>query len=263
MQGNAENKFNHKSFWLSLLFHLLALIFILLTLTTEKATQEASNKRLLPNHFVPAYTYTGSIKPSMSHPVSRNQPTIEAVTEKKIPATQPESNTIKSTESLQKNSDLTPDSVKSDNLIPIKKISKKHTSPSAKLNASSLLSASFDAIKADQLREVSESKDSEPIYLIGDDNSPADPLIKLMGRSLSAHFKYPRAAGELGIKGRVVIEFTLHPEGYYSNIKMLKSSNNQDLDAAALYAVNSAPTVAGADRFISKPRHFVVGFVFY
>jgi TonB family protein len=98
--------------------------------------------------------------------------------------------------------------------------------------------------------------------MIGDDHAPADPLIKLIGRSLSAHFRYPRMAGELGIRGRVIVELTLHPEGYYSDVQMLKSSDNEDLDAAALYAVNSAPDVIGADHFISKPKHFVIGFVF-
>src|SRR5438477_525236 len=84
-----------------------------------------------------------------------------------------------------------------------------------------------------------EKKEADPILLIGDDSHPADPLIKLLGRSLSAHFRYPRMAGQLGITGRVVISLTLHPEGYYSDVQMMQSSDSQELDAAALYAVNS------------------------
>jgi hypothetical protein len=43
----------------------------------------------------------------------------------------------------------------------------------------------------------------------------------------------------------------------------VQSSQNEDLDAAALYAVNKAPRIDGADRFLAKPKTFVVGFLFH
>ena len=97
---------------------------------------------------------------------------------------------------------------------------------------------------------------------MGDLNQVADPIVKLLGRSLSAHFQYPDTEGILGIKGKVILELILHPNGNITGIRMLKSSHNQNLDSAALYAANTAPTVLGADKFLSTPMRFVIGFVF-
>lgn len=126
----------------------------------------------------------------------------------------------------------------------------------------SIMALSMNMLQQNQKQMLSSLRNSEPIYLIGDDHQPADPLIKLIGIALSAHFEYPRLAGEMGIKGRVFIAMTLSPDGHFSDIQMVRSSDSADLDAAALYAVNSAPIVRGADRFISAPKHFVIGFVF-
>ncbi|EKD54761.1 MAG: hypothetical protein ACD_60C00046G0008 [uncultured bacterium] len=127
----------------------------------------------------------------------------------------------------------------------------------------SLLAASFETVQQDQRQAALHAlKNTEPVYLIGDTSQEADPLIKLLGKALSAHFDYPRMAGEFGTGGKVLVGMTLHPEGYFSDVQILKSSNNQDLDAAALYAVNAAPKVVGANRFLSQPKHFVVGFIF-
>jgi TonB family protein len=140
---------------------------------------------------------------------------------------------------------------------------KKSVLPQKKsLSKASILALTYKILHQEQYQALSQPKEEEPIYLIGDDNAVSDPLIKLIGRSLSAHFAYPKLAGELGIKGRVLIGFILHPQGEFTDIQLIKSSDNADLDRAALYAANSAANIIGADRFISRPKHFVVGFVF-
>lgn len=139
----------------------------------------------------------------------------------------------------------------------------KKTSPSKGIHQQSMLAASFAMLQNEQFKSLNKPKNTEPILMIGDENEIADPLIKLIAKSLSAHFAYPKTEGMLGIKGRVLVEFTLLPKGTFIDIQMVQSSNNKNLDAAALYAANSAPTVFGADRFLSEPKHFVVGFVFY
>lgn len=251
MQSRIIDNVFKNGFWLSVLLHLL-LLLAFLTLMTAKPRQKEEEPPL-PHYYVPAYTYTGSIKPSsavqksQSHQKNASQPKTK-VSER--------TDTTENTEQMQsvENTLSTLRVPKILKKMPAEKISK----PIRK----SFLADSFNMLKEDQMREVSEKKESEPIYMIGDDSQPADPLIKLLGRSISAHFGYPRMAGQLGIRGRVIVELTLHPEGYYSNVRMLQSSQNQDLDAAALYAVNSAPRIDGADRFISKPKHFVIGFIF-
>jgi TonB family protein len=243
-----QTKLSRHSFWLSALLHLL-LFLLLIKLISMPSTQQEQQRT--PNQYVPAYTYTGSIKPSLSRPASQPKQT-----------TQPQERKPQETKYQETKTQSPPENTHERNAIPLQK-SSQQTSLAHQLPSSSLLADSFNMLKQDQLRDVSKGRDAEPIYLIGNDNAPSDPLVKLMGRSLSAHFAYPRTAGELGIRGKVIIELTLHPEGYYSDVQILRSSNSQDLDAAALYAVNSAPKVIGADRFISKPRHFIVGFVFY
>jgi TonB family protein len=253
-----KNKLFHPSFWLSILLHLLILIgmFALIMTPLEKMEKKKEPQRL-PHHYVPAYTYTGSIKPaalSKSSSKSNNSPTHNNIQSQNKNIKKATENTESEPEQQQINHPQ--------GILQVQKIPKKKNIIH-KPQQQSMLAASFNMLKDKQLKEVSKTREAEPIYLIGDDSHPADPLIKLMGRSLSAHFGYPRTAGELGIRGKVIIELTLHPEGYFSDVQMLRSSSNQDLDAAALYAVNSAPKVVGANRYISKPRHFVIGFVFY
>ncbi len=246
-ENSTIRKILQNGFWISLLLHLL-LFLAVISLITKPETQK---NKPLPHYYVPAYTYTGSIKPSAAaqQSTAAKQQTSSAKQITAESVEQPESiETVKQTEStLQFPKDT-------------KKIPVKKTAPAP--IQKSLLSSSFDMLKSEQMQEVSKKTESEPIYMIGDDSQPADPLIKLLGRSLSAHFSYPRTAGQLGIRGRVLIGLTLHPAGHYSDVQLLQSSENPDLDAAALYAVNSAPQISGADRFISKPKHFVVGFVF-
>jgi TonB family protein len=253
MQRSIIKKISRHSFWLSVLLHLLVLFFLFKILTTPPP-EEKSKAFNTPTPVVPAYTYTGSIKPSSPGQATQNSHNPEKSTatnnEKAARATKP-SEHLEKISSLNKTGDLAPS---------VKRMPKPKTKTA--ITSASLLADSFNMLKEDQLKEMTQSNEYEPIHLIGDDDAPADPLIKLIGRSLSAHFQYPHAAGQLGIKGRVIIKLTLHPEGYYSHVQMLKSSDNQDLDAAALYAVNTAPRVVGADRFISKPKRFVIGFVF-
>lgn len=225
-----------------MLLHLLLLLsfstlFILHT--------PAEEKKKSPKLYVPSYVYKGAISPAV-----QSQPSPRSAMNKMqqqhaesgidAPVQQERSAITHSTQHEKKN-------------MPAEKsVSMQKT----------VLNATREVLQQNQRNAIRASQDTDPIYLIGDENSVADPLIKLMGRALSANFEYPRLAGELGIRGRVIIGLTLHPEGYFSDVEMVRSSDNQDLDAAALYAVNSAPSVMGADRFISKPKHFVIGFVF-
>jgi len=252
MQRSMIKRLIQNSFWLSVLLHCLLLLCIFIVITFQPM-KEKEKQRKSPHLFVPSYVYTGAIKPiAQQHRMQMQNAQ---------PAESKES--AQNSTSIQNKENMISKVSTENAILHMQKKQKKVTAEKSNRDQKSMLLASLNMLKQDQLKEISKPRESEPIYLIGDDNEPADPLIKLMGQSLSAHFRYPRMAGEFGIKGKVLIELTLHPEGYFSNVQMIRSSSNQDLDSAALYAVNSAPTVAGADRYISKPRHFVVGFVFY
>lgn len=234
-QGRISATRRQVSFWLSLLFHLLLLLSLFTLFTTPPAPQLPQKT---PNYFVPAYTYSGSIKPAATAVTPKA--TAEATKPTETPDTPP---------APQKQA-LALKPVKP----PAKHVARRQPS---------LIAASFNMLQQEQFAALDEPREKDPIYLVGDDSQPADPLIKLLGHALSAHFKYPETAGRLGIRGKVIVELVLHPEGYLSNIHIVRSSSNHDLDTAALYAANSAPTVEGANRFIDKPKRFVIGFVYY
>lgn len=222
MQSRTLKNIFLNTFWLSLFLHLLLLLAFSVVIISPQSAFVPPQQQAA--HYVPSYVYSGGTPKVVRTAQIKPEPVREQKSQERPKPT------------------------------PVD----KHA-----ISLGSILSSTNRVLQQQQYDAVAASlKNEEPMYLIGDNSHPADPLLKLLGRSLSAHFSYPRLAGEMGIKGRVVVSLTLHPEGYYSDIQMVRSSENPDLDAAALRAVNMAPTVTGADRFINKPKHFVIGFVF-
>lgn len=219
-------------FWLAVILHLL--LFCLFSTFVVYHRQEKKSPKL----YVPAYLFKGTVSPP------------------KLVAEQVTHTNIQKTQVAQPRLQVMPKA------IPL---AKARRSISQRVLPKSLIADSFALLEEQQLTRLQadiQKHEEDPIYLIGDESSTPDPLVKLIGRSLSAHFDYPRLAGELGIKGKVLIGLTLHPQGFFSDVQMLRSSGSQDLDNAALTAVNLAPPVDGADRFLSVPKHLVVGFIF-
>lgn len=126
-----------------------------------------------------------------------------------------------------------------------------------------LLSSSKNMIQQNQAQEtMNDLKHIEPMLMVGDSSQASDPFMQLLGRALSAHFKYPKMEDAFRVTGRVVLSMVLHPEGNFTNVHVIESSNNADFDNAALYAVNAAPRVEGAERFLKEPKYLVIGFFF-
>lgn len=237
--NNRTNRFVFYFFWLSLLIHLL--IFSV-TFLNFKSREQEYKQRKQPNDYVPSYIYKGAIKPSFTKQVTENK-----------------QDSIKAVKNVEKPSQTAPKLIKEQvkinkDAIPLRKSDKR---------LPTLMASSLAMLHSNQMQEIARPRDTaEPILLVGDEHEIADPFVKLIGRALSANFRYPELEGRMGIKGRVLVEMTLHPEGYIDDVVIVKSSNNQNLDAAALYAINKAPTIEQAERFIKKPKRFLVGFVF-
>lgn len=252
MQKNKIKGLLRNSFLLSLLLHLLLLLSVSIVIILKPK----ENKKP-PHLYIPSYVYKGPLTPF--HPnKSRPYPKPLSVTHEKS-FVQNNNQTVSNKKSILKEKETDQKAT----LITRKEVSqKKIKMVNRQKQPVSMLEASFATLKAEQMKSMQRTKEAEPVLLVGDLNQVADPIIKLMAQSLSAHFRYPDTEGMLGIKGRVIIELVLHPEGKFTDIHMLKSSDNQNLDAAALYAANTAPRVVGANRFLSHPTRFVVGFVF-
>ena len=240
MQRSFTIRLPINSFWLSVLLHLL----LILLLSTMILSKPKENQQKSPQYYVPSYVYKGAIRPSFK-PMQKTAK--QSAQKQKMIQENVENNL---------SSQITPNTEKPEKSIPI---------PKKERQKQSVLASSMKFLQENQLKMIDQSvqqRDSDPIYMVGDLDQPADPLVKLLGRALSAHFEYPRIAGEFGIKGRVLVSMTLQLNGRITDIQMVRSSDNPDLDAAALYACNNAPAIFGVDRFISKPKHFVVGFIF-
>ena len=57
---------------------------------------------------------------------------------------------------------------------------------------------------------------------------------------VNENLKYPKAAKDAGIQGRVTLQFTVYPDGSVRDTKVLRSAN-PDLDAEALRVVSASP----------------------
>ena len=210
------------SFLLSLLLHLLFFLTIAIMMKWRPIPQKKS-----ADDYTPAYVYKGS---AMLSALSQN------------------SSAIKQTDVGQK---------------AVQKrtqhgIAKPSASVRKTVGAQSVLAMTYQFLQNNTLEKSKE----DPIYLVGDDKTPADPLIRLLARALSAHFSYPHEAAVLGIRGKAIVGMTLHPGGRLTDIELLASADDHRLDSAALYAVKKAPIVRGAEQYLTKPAYFVIGFIF-
>lgn len=118
------------------------------------------------------------------------------------------------------------------------------------------------SVRFNQVVDISSSKNSEPVHLIGDTKKTPQPLIILLGKALTAKLIYPRAAIDLTVKGVSVIGFLLHPDGHVTDVQLLKTSRADVLDQAALAAAREISPVKNVSQFINEPKPIVFGIIF-
>jgi TonB family protein len=141
--------------------------------------------------------------------------------------------------------------------------------PTAKTGIEKPVTTSAEAIPAipslKELKAVTFSKKVEKVQddvrMIGDKKMDA-PLLKLLGKALSQHLRYPRVAVDFNVTGLVTIGFLLYPDGHLTNIQLVHSSSADVLDSAALAAVKAMSPVIHVDSFLDKPKYLVVGVLF-
>jgi TonB family protein len=214
----------------SLLLHVIIILLLLIRF------QPFDDQPKVPEHqqYVPSYMYQSPIVPPQQMPKYA------------APKPMPEQQIIKPKEETSKNG-------------LIKSKFQTHASSS---RHKSILEMTHDSLQQQMQQSSANMEDTEPMLLVGDTNGVADPFVRLIGRAISANFRYPNVEGNLGLQGRVIVGVTLYPNGHFGNAQIIKSSDNDHFDAAALYAINQAPLVKGAHQFISKPKYLVIGFIF-
>jgi len=242
MQPNQMQRSDHISFWIAVLLHLLLLLSFLLAIHFKPDKEETPP----PQHYISSYMMQATKPLPQVQRQMRRQSSMRA---RPLRTNQIKTNNH-SAQAEYASSQAQPET---------QQVSRMQNQPSA----DEILASSYRMFHSNQIQSLKRvRKLAKPLLLIGDEHSVADPFKQLIGEALSAYFMYPELEGRMGIKGKVLIELTLHPEGYFDDVLIVESSNNQNLDAAALYAVNKAPLVKGANKFLQAPKRFVVGFVF-
>lgn len=127
-----------------------------------------------------------------------------------------------------------------------------------------ILKPVFDVKKTrfNELVDISSAKNSEPVHLIGDNKNTPQPLIVLLGKALTAQLIYPKTAIDLTVKGMSVIGFVLHPDGHVTDVRLLKTSQADVLDQAAVSAARQISPVRNVGQFINEPKPIVFGIIF-
>jgi len=117
------------------------------------------------------------------------------------------------------------------------------------------------SVELNQVIRTSANTDSQPVHLVGDKKLDK-PLLAILGKALTAHLVYPKIALDFNLRGVSIVGFTLSPDGRVSAVELLKSSQADLLDQAALSAVREMSPVSGVNTYISKPEPVVIGIIF-
>ncbi len=80
----------------------------------------------------------------------------------------------------------------------------------------------------------------------------AGEYFEMLNLRIDRHKRYPERAKSRRIEGRVKVEFALSANGTLSNVKVIQSSRNQNLDAAAVEAVQNAAPFPRPPSFLFK-----------
>ncbi len=109
--------------------------------------------------------------------------------------------------------------------------------------------------------DITNPYDQEPMHLIGE-SKIIKPLVKIIGRALSRHLFYPRVAADFNLRGVVLVGFVLHPEGYVTETRVVKSSGTGVLDDAASDAVGAMSPIGNVSEYVPAAEFMVIGIIF-
>ncbi len=216
---------------LSLLAHVLFLVTLVSVVQFEWSKKPVINQQ--PNS-VSAYTVAAT-------PMSAAQP-----------AKQPTQTNLTHTEQAP---------AKQDKAIVLNPIKPKPQPKTAARAAKSSSKREITFSTASPPIDLTHPYDREPLRLIGE-SKIVQPLVRILARAIGPHLYYPRVAAEFNLRGVVLVGFTLHPEGYITDTRIVKSSDSGVLDDSARSAVMSAGSVGNVSEYVSAPEFLVIGVIF-
>lgn len=225
MQNKHRQFFREHAIWLSLLAHALFFTSLVAFITLQPVQPEA-----LPAS-IAAYAAAAPAAPAVAPAPTPS------------PLKTPEKALKKTTDLVEKPLKATP-----------KPQAEKKQAPTTKPGV-----VSFSA--ASQPIDLTHPFDREPLRLVGE-SKIVPPLVRILARAIGPHLFYPRVAAEFNLSGVVLVGFVLHPEGYLTNVRIVKSSGAGVLDDAARNGVASVATVGQVSEFVQQPEFLVIGVIF-
>lgn len=91
---------------------------------------------------------------------------------------------------------------------------------------------------------------------------PLPVLVALLHEAIQREQHYPASALEMEREGRVMLKFTLLPNGEIRQLSILKSSGTASLDDAALAAIHAALPFKGIDKYLRSAEEYQIDVVF-
>ena len=237
MQSHTQPTWKRHTLWLSLLLHLILLASMAVVMVTShdqlpSTSPQAIQSYLTPNPVVPPS------EPAQASQQPTPMPPVETpAVEKHEPK------------------EAAKDGIEKPIALPINQ-PKPASKPAPSRKPHKPVFAR-DAIPED----VTNPIDEEPLHLIGE-SKIIQPLVKILARALSRHLYYPRVAAELNLRGTVLVGFVIHPAGYVTEARVVKSSGAGVLDDAARDAVGAMSPVGDVHEYVSAPEYLVVGIIF-
>lgn len=232
MKSETRQRIQQHSLWLSLLVHAL---FLTSLVTFVRFTPPAPSPRLPAS--VSAYAAAMPLAPAAPAPATPPAPTPQAIAK---PLQAPKKR---------------PDAIVEH---PIQQAAQAAPAP-AKARPAKPQPVRFSGAR--QPINLTHDFDREPLQLVGEDKI-VPPLVRLLAGAISPHLFYPRTAAEFNLQGVVLVGFTLHPEGYITGVKIVKSSGTGVLDDAARSGVGAANSIGNVTQYVSQPEFLVVGIIF-
>ncbi|HEU5280656.1 MAG TPA: TonB family protein [Gammaproteobacteria bacterium] len=227
MQNKHRPFFREHAIWLSLLAHALFFTSLVVFITLQPV-----EPKLLPASIS---AYAAATPPSAPSPAVTPAPS-------PTPLKTPE-------KALKKTKDLVEK--------PLKAAEKPQPEQKQALNKPRVVSFS----KASQPIDLTHPFDREPLRLVGE-SKIVPPLVRILARAIGPHLFYPRVAAEFNLSGVVLVGFVLHPEGYLTDVRIVKSSGAGVLDDAARRGVASVASVGQVSEFVQRPEFLVIGVIF-
>lgn len=81
-------------------------------------------------------------------------------------------------------------------------------------------------------------------------------LITLIYQTINKHKVYPEEAASLQQQGKVIVTFTLHPNGLITHLHIQHSSGYADLDQAALTTLENSNPIHGVNKYLHQTQNF-------